>query len=125
LSLDILKILENDGFITRDESSNLIQAEKVFFAVRVIEWIRESSTDPDFNLQSYLVGLTYYKLGLAELKFTEDGDLLYRYTGAQGVGQYVDQMADRNSEQLGEFHRPDEPSAAGISEGYSDDGEPS
>jgi hypothetical protein len=123
VSVDILDILYKDGFILAEEDSNLIRADKAFFAVRVIEWIREHANDPDFNLQAYLVGLTYYKLGLGELKFTEDGDLFYRYIGVQGVGEYVDKMGDRDSEDLGGFHRPSEPAPEKGTESPADDGE--
>jgi hypothetical protein len=108
MSSDILEILYKDGFISEDDGSNLISASKAFFAMRVIDWIRDHAGDPNFNLESYLVGLTYYKLDLAEMKFTEDGDLLYRYTGPRRTEHYVDQMANRDSEDLGEFYRPGE-----------------
>jgi len=77
--VDILNILEQEGYI-QDDGEAVIHAEKAFFAARVMRWIKnKAQTDPDFNLQSYLTMLYYYKMDLADLKFTEDGSkLVYR-----------------------------------------------
>ena len=80
MAFDVLKILEQDGYITGGED-NLVHAEKAFFAARVMRWMRDKvKTEPDFNLQAYLTMLLYYKTDMADLKFTEDGDkLVYRF----------------------------------------------
>ena len=80
MAFDVLKILEQDGYIT-DGEDNLVHAEKAFFAARVMRWMRDKvKTEPDFNLQAYLTMLLYYKTDMADLKFTEDGDkLVYRF----------------------------------------------
>ncbi len=104
----IPELLIAEGFILFPEDTNLIQAERAFVAARGIKWIRERASDPDFNLQSYLVALTYYRLGMAELKFTEENDLVYRYIGVE-VEEIVDQLAQSPSRSVGAFHRPDEP----------------
>ena len=77
--MDILNILEQEGYI-QDDGEAVIHAEKAFFAARVMKWIKnKAQTDADFNLQSYLTMLYYYKTDLADLKFTEDGSkLVYR-----------------------------------------------
>jgi len=55
----------------------MVHAEKAFFAARVMRWIRTKvQEEPDFDLQSYLTMLYYYKMELADLKFTEDGSAL-------------------------------------------------
>ena len=55
----------------------MVHAEKAFFAARVMRWIRTKvQEEPDFDLQSYLTMLYYYKMELADLKFTEDGSTL-------------------------------------------------
>jgi hypothetical protein len=79
VTFDVLKLLEQEGYI-KDGEDNLVHAEKAFFAARVMKWIRNKvKTEPDFNLASYLTMLMYYKTDLADLKFTEDGSkLVYR-----------------------------------------------
>jgi len=79
LTFDVLKLLEQEGYI-KDGEDNILHAEKAFFAARVMQWIRDKvQTDPDFNLTAYLKMLMYYKTDLADLKFTEDGSkLVYR-----------------------------------------------
>ena len=60
MSFDVLKILEEEGFI-EDGEDNMVHAEKAFFAARVMRWIRNKvQTEPDFNLQTYLTMLMYY-----------------------------------------------------------------
>ena len=76
MTFDVLKLLEQEGYI-KDGDDNLVHAEKAFFAARVMNWIREKvQSDPDFDLQSYLTMLYYYKMELADLKFGEDGTTL-------------------------------------------------
>ena len=106
----IQDLLVNEGFITFAEDSNLIQAERAFFGYRAIAWIREKAAKPEFDLQAYLVALTYYKLGLADLKF-EDDELLYRYNGYK-TGEAIDELSNDNSKPLSEFHRPDQIAAS-------------
>ena len=79
MTFDVLKLLEEEGYI-KDGEDNLVHAEKAFFAARVMRWIRNKvKTEPDFNLQAYLTMLMYYKTDMADLKFSEDGDkLLYK-----------------------------------------------
>jgi hypothetical protein len=102
----ILELLLKEGFITFEEDSNLVSADRAFFAYRAIEWIRRKAPEPGFNLQAYLVALTYYKLGLAEMRLEED-DLLYRYVGPS-VGALIDELPEDDSKPLGGFHRPGE-----------------
>ena len=76
MTFDVLKLLEQEGYIKSGED-NMIHAEKAFFAARVMQWIRNKvSTEPDFNLQAYLTMLMYYKTGVADLKFSDDGSKL-------------------------------------------------
>ena len=79
MTFDVLKILEQEGYI-KDGEDNLVHAEKAFFAARVMRWIRNKvKTEPDFNLQAYLTMLLYYKTDMADLKFCEEEDkLLYK-----------------------------------------------
>ena len=79
MSFDILKLLEQEGYIS-DGEDNIVHAEKAFFAARVMKWIRhKAQSEPDFDLSSYLTMLMYYKTGMADLKFTENEDkLLYK-----------------------------------------------
>lgn len=107
----VYTLLVDQGFIHFPEGeSNLIQAKRAFFAGRVIEWMRAKGADPDFNLKSYLVALTYYKLDMADLKF-EGNELLYRYRGPQ-LGGLADEFSKDNHRYLGPYHRPDQPAPA-------------
>jgi len=105
VSPKVVEILIQDGFIT--ETDNLIDAEKAFFAARVVQWIRESvDSNPHFNLATYLTMLSYYKLGLADLKFSEDGArLLYRMR----TGEEVDRVAKTITESSPEFFKDPHP----------------
>ena len=94
MTFDVLKLLEQEGYITNGED-NLVHAEKAFFAARVMRWIRNKvQTEPDFNLKAYLTMLLYYKTDTADLKFTEDGDkLVYRMKNPdQEMHSVVDQL---------------------------------
>lgn len=101
----VLELLIKEGFIIfRDD--NLVDAERAFFGARAIEWIRKNAPEPGFNLQAYLVALTYYKLGLADMKI-EDNELLYRYRGAM-IGDTNADFTETIFESNKGFHRPDE-----------------
>ncbi len=94
MTFDVLKILEQEGYI-KDGEDNLIHAEKAFFAARVMRWIRNKvKTEPDFNLQAYLTMLLYYKTDMADLKFSEEEDkLLYKMKNPdEEMHQIVDQL---------------------------------
>ena len=94
MTFDVLKLLEQEGYI-KDGEDNLVHAEKAFFAARVMRWIRNKvKTEPDFNLQAYLTMLLYYKTDMADLKFSEDeGTLLYKMKNPdEEMHQIVDQL---------------------------------
>ena len=79
----------------------MVHAEKAFFAARVMRWIRNKvQTEPDFNLQTYLTMLMYYKTDMADLKFSEDGDkLLYKMKNPdQEIQEIVDSLIKSSSE---------------------------
>jgi len=99
----VLKLLIKEGFISLQDD-NLINAERAFFGARAIHWIRQNSTKPGFNLNAYLVALTYYKLGLADMKI-EDDELLYRYTGAN-LGGLADELSEDDTGTDNGFHIP-------------------
>tara|TARA_Y100000593_G_scaffold2242_1_gene4516 strand:- start:58892 stop:59293 length:402 start_codon:yes stop_codon:yes gene_type:complete len=98
VSFNIVRILKQDGFVAIKD--NLIDAEKAFFAARVVAWIRECATaNKDFNIATYLTMLSYYKLGLADLKFSEDGDkLLYRMKAGEEVDKVVETITRSSPE---------------------------
>jgi len=99
------EILISQGFVRFPEGeSNVVHAEKAFLGSRVIQWIQNKATDPDFNLQAYLVALTYYKLDLADLKF-EENELLYRYRGVAMEGAH-DEYNEDDAKITSKFHRP-------------------
>ena len=94
MTFDVLKLLEQEGYI-KDGEDNLVHAEKAFFAARVMRWIRNKvKTEPDFNLQAYLTMLLYYKTDMADLKFCEEEDkLLYKLKNPDDeVQNIVDQL---------------------------------
>ena len=90
MTFDVLKLLEQEGYITNGED-NLVHAEKAFFAARVMRWIRNKvNTEPDFNLQAYLTMLLYYKTDVADLKFCEEEDkLLYKMKNPEDEVQNI------------------------------------
>ena len=99
------EILLSQGFVSFPESdSNIVHAEKAFFGNRVIQWIQKKTLEADFNLQAYLVALTYYKLDLADLKF-EENELLYRYRGVRVEGS-DDEFYKDDLKANAKFHRP-------------------
>ena len=94
MTFDVLKLLEQEGYITNGED-NIVHAEKAFFAARVMRWIRNKvKTEPDFDLQAYLTMLLYYKTDMADLKFDEEEDkLLYKMKNPdEEMHQIVDQL---------------------------------
>ena len=94
MTFDVLKLLEQEGYITNGED-NLVHAEKAFFAARVMRWIRNKvKTEPGFDLQAYLTMLLYYKTDMADLKFDEEEDkLLYKMKNPdEEMHQIVDQL---------------------------------
>ena len=94
MTFDVLKLLQQEGYITNGED-NLVHAEKAFFAARVMRWIRNKvKTEPDFNLQAYLTMLLYYKTDVADLKFSDDEDtLLYKMKNPdKEMNDVVDQL---------------------------------
>ena len=94
MTFDVLKLLEQEGYI-KDGEDNLVHAEKAFFAARVMRWIRNKvKTEPDFDLQAYLTMLLYYKTDMADLKFDEEEDkLLYKMKNPdEEMHQIVDQF---------------------------------
>jgi len=99
LDFDVLKLLEQEGYV-RDGEDNLVHAEKAFFAARVMRWIRNKvSTEPDFDLQAYLKMLMYYKTGVADLKFSDDGSkLVYRMkNNDKEIQEIVDSLIKSSS----------------------------
>jgi hypothetical protein len=94
VTFDVLKLLHSEGYI-KDGDSNVLHAEKAFFAARVMCWIRDKvKTDPDFNLQAYLTMLLYYKTDMADLKFSEDGNnIVYRLKDPEKeMNEIVDEL---------------------------------
>ena len=94
MTFDVLKLLEQEGYI-KDGEDNLVHAEKAFFAARVMRWIRNKvQSEPDFNLKAYLTMLLYYKTDMADLKFSEDEDtLLYKMKNPdEEMSSVVDQL---------------------------------
>mgnify|MGYP001265334924 CR=1 FL=1 len=79
MTFDVLKLLEQEGYI-KDGEDNVVHAEKAFFAARVMNWIRgKVQSDPKFDLTAYLTMLMYYKTDMADLRFSDDGDtILYK-----------------------------------------------
>tara|TARA_B100001094_G_C17970335_1_gene689972 strand:+ start:40 stop:414 length:375 start_codon:yes stop_codon:yes gene_type:complete len=94
VTFDVLKLLEQEGYI-KDGENNVVHAEKAFFAARVMRWIRDKvKTEPDFDLQAYLTMLLYYKTDMADLKFSEKEDtLLYKMKNPEEeMGSVVNQL---------------------------------
>ncbi|HCT51681.1 MAG TPA: hypothetical protein DF712_04400 [Balneola sp.] len=90
MTFDVLKLLEQEGYI-KNGKDNLVHAEKAFFAARVMRWIKNKvRTEPNFNLQAYLTMLLYYKTGVADLKFSEKEDtLLYKMKKPEDEAQNI------------------------------------
>ena len=113
MTFDVLKLLEQEGYI-KDGEDNLVHAEKAFFAARVMRWIRNKvKTEPDFDLQAYLTMLLYYKTDVADLKFTENEDkLLYKMKNPdQEMQEIVDQLTKSLSKPASESSKGEDPSS--------------
>ncbi len=113
MTFDVLKLLEQEGYI-KDGEDNLIHAEKAFFAARVMRSIRNKvNTEPDFNLQAYLTMLLYYKTDVADLKFCEEEDkLLYKMKNPdEEMHQIVDQLIKSLDKSVSEPAEEDSPSS--------------
>ena len=114
VTLDVLKLLEEEGYIT-DGEDNLVHAEKAFFAARVMKWIRNKvQTEPDFNLSTYLTMLMYYKMDMAELKFSEDGDtILYKMKSPDDkeIQEIVDSLIKSTGKRPGKTFQEGEPAS--------------
>jgi len=108
LTFDVLKLLEQEGYI-KDGEDNVVHAEKAFFAARVMRWIRNKvQTEPDFNLQAYLTMLLYYKTDVADLKFSEDGDkIVYRL---KNPDREVQEIVDSLIESVSKRNEQEQPS---------------
>ena len=111
MTFDVLKLLEQEGYI-KDGEDNLVHAEKAFFAARVMRWIRNKvKTEPDFDLQAYLTMLLYYKTDMADLKFSEKEDkLLYKMKNPEEeMGSVVNQLIkslDKSPSESSEEEKP-------------------
>ena len=104
MTFNVLKLLEEEGYI-KDGEGNIVHAEKAFFAARVMKWIRNKVQDePDFNLAAYLTMLMYYKTDMAELKFTENEDnLVYRM---KNPDKEVQEIVDSLIKSTGKSRQP-------------------
>ena len=114
MTFDVLKLLEEEGYI-KDGEDNMVHAEKAFFAARVMRWIRtQVQEDPDFDLQSYLTMLYYYKIGLGDLKFTEGGSVLsYRMkNNDQGMQELVNSLIKSTSKSSQQPPKEGEPTTS-------------
>ena len=113
MTFDVLKLLEQEGYI-KDGEDNLIHAEKAFFAARVMRWIRNKvQTEPDFDLQSYLTMLLYYKTDMADLRFSEKEDkLLYKMKSPEEeMGSVVNQLIKSLSKSPSEPSEEEKPTS--------------
>jgi len=107
LTFNVLKLLEEEGYI-KDGEDNIVHAEKAFFAARVMRWIRtQVQEDPNFNLPAYLTMLMYYKLGTAELEFKEDGtDLTYKMKADKEMDELVNSIIKSSNENAAKAAEP-------------------
>lgn len=104
MTFDVLKLLEEEGYI-KDGEDNVVHAEKAFFAARVMNWIRgKVQSDPDFDLTAYLTMLMYYKTDMADLRFTDDGDtIMYKMRdNDKEVQELVDSLIKSSSKSVSE-----------------------
>lgn len=123
MTFDVLKLLEEEGYI-KDGEDNLVHAEKAFFAARVMKWIRNKvQTEPDFDLPAYLTMLMYYKTDMADLKFSEDEDkLLYKMKNPdREVQEIVDSLIKNLNKPISE---PSKKEGATTSASEDADGTP-
>jgi predicted RNA polymerase sigma factor len=104
VTFDVLKLLEQEGYI-KDGEDNVVHAEKAFFAARVMNWIRgKVQSDPEFDLTAYLTMLMYYKTDMADLRFSDDGDtILYKMrNNDKEVQELVDSLIKSSSKSASE-----------------------
>lgn len=104
MTFDVLKLLEQEGYI-KDGEDNVVHAEKAFFAARVMNWIRgKVQSDPEFDLTAYLTMLMYYKTDMADLRFSDDGDtILYKMrNNDKEVQELVDSLIKSSSKSASE-----------------------
>lgn len=104
MTFDVLKLLEQEGYI-KDGEDNVVHAEKAFFAARVMNWIRgKVQSDPEFDLTAYLTMLMYYKTDMADLRFSDDGDtILYKMrNNDKEVQELVDSLIKSSSKSVSE-----------------------
>ena len=102
MTFDVLKLLEQEGYI-KDGEDNVVHAEKAFFAARVMNWIRgKVQSDPEFDLTAYLTMLMYYKTDMADLRFTDDGDtIMYKMRdNDKEVQELVDSLIKSSSKSV-------------------------
>ena len=102
MTFDVLKLLEQEGYI-KDGEDNVVHAEKAFFAARVMNWIRgKVQSDPEFDLTTYLTMLMYYKTDMADLRFSDDGDkILYKMRdNDKEVQELVDSLIKSSSKSV-------------------------
>ena len=102
MTFDVLRLLEEEGYI-KDGEDNVVHAEKAFFAARVMNWIRDKvQSDPKFDLTAYLTMLMYYKTDMADLRFSEDGDtILYKMRdNDKEVQELVDSLIKSSSKSV-------------------------
>ena len=113
MTFDVLKLLEQEGYI-KDGEDNVVHAEKAFFAARVMNWIRgKVQSDPEFDLTAYLTMLMYYKTDMADLRFSDDGDtILYKMRdNDREVQELVDSLIKSSSKSVSK-KKGDTPSEA-------------
>jgi hypothetical protein len=104
VTFDVLKLLEQEGYI-KDGEDNVVHAEKAFFAARVMNWIRDKvQSDPKFDLTAYLTMLMYYKTDMADLRFSDDGDtILYKMrNNDKEVQELVDSLIKSSRKSVSE-----------------------
>ena len=102
MTFDVLKLLEQEGYI-KDGEDNVVHAEKAFFAASVMNWIRgKVQSDPKFDLTAYLTMLMYYKTDMADLRFSDDGDtILYKMRdNDKEVQELVDSLIKSSSKSV-------------------------
>ena len=102
MTFDVLRLLEEEGYI-KDGEDNIVHAEKAFFAARVMNWIRgKVQSDPEFDLTTYLTMLMYYKTDMADLRFSDDGDkILYKMRdNDKEVQELVDSLIKSSSKSV-------------------------
>ena len=109
MPFDVLKVLEEEGFI-EDGEDNMVYAEKAFFAARALKWIRDQiHSDPDFDVATYLTMLAHYQADIADLTFSEDeGKMLYHLREPdKEVQELVDSLIESARKPVSKTEEPD------------------